>query len=188
MARRIYFAFHYDDIFRVNVVRNSWRFQLNRESSGYFDASLWEKAKRESDLALKRLINGGLENTTVTVFLLGSETADRRWVNYELVRSVERGNGLLAIRIHQIKKPTWIGNVQVPLMAAPGANILDRYQIRGFTALPGTPLSRHFSIHDWTTGNGYANLGTWVEDAASRAARAYRGKRLLTSTGLPPLL
>lgn len=33
------------------------------EGAGCFDASIWEDAKKESDLALKRLINSELKNT-----------------------------------------------------------------------------------------------------------------------------
>ena len=188
MARRVYFAFHYDDVFRVNVVRNSWRMHPSRDSSGYFDASLWEKAKRESELSLKRLINKGLENTSVTVFLLGAETAGRRWVNYELVKSVERGNGLLAVRIHQIKKPTWVGGTQMGLPGSAGPNILDQYRLQNSYSLQSSLLSSSFSTQDWVAGNGYVNLGRWVEDAASRAANAYRGRSLVTSAGRVPFV
>lgn len=201
MARRVYFAFHYADVFRVNVVRNSWRMHPNRESSGYFDASLWEKAKKESDLALKRLINGGLQNTSVTVFLLGADTANRKWVNYELVKSVEKGNGLLAVRIHNIKKPTWVQGIQMGLSGQPGPNILDEYQLRhgaatfhnslyganpllGLASAPS--LSRVFQTYDWINDDGYNNLGRWVEDAAQRATTAYGGKTLLTRSGMVP--
>ena len=42
MAKRVYFAFHYQDVidFRVNVVRNHWMTKENRDAAGFFDASL----------------------------------------------------------------------------------------------------------------------------------------------------
>ena len=41
MARRVFFSFHYErDIWRANVVRNSW-LTKDREAAGFFDASLW---------------------------------------------------------------------------------------------------------------------------------------------------
>jgi hypothetical protein len=80
MARRVYFAFHYqNDIWRVNEVRQSWVTQ-ERQVAGFYDASLWEEAKKQSDLAIKRMINSGLQNTSVTCVLIGSETSNRRWV------------------------------------------------------------------------------------------------------------
>jgi hypothetical protein len=35
--------------------------------------------------------------------LIGSQTANRPWINYEIIESVKRGNGLLAIYIHNVK-------------------------------------------------------------------------------------
>ena len=47
MAKRVYFAFHYQDVcdFRANVVSNHWMTNPHREAAGFFDASLWEDAK-----------------------------------------------------------------------------------------------------------------------------------------------
>ena len=48
MAKRVFFSFHYQDVidFRANVVRNH---KLTKgKSSGYFDSSIWEDAKKTS--------------------------------------------------------------------------------------------------------------------------------------------
>ena len=102
MAKRVFFSFHYQDVidFRANVVRNHKT--TKHEGAGYFDASIWEDAKKESDLALKRLINSELKNTSVTAVLIGSETYSRRWVRYEIMKSLEKGNLLLGIHINSI--------------------------------------------------------------------------------------
>jgi len=39
-------------------------------------------------------------NTVVTVVLIGSETAERPWISFELKQSIERGNGIFGIYIH----------------------------------------------------------------------------------------
>ncbi len=99
MARRVFFSFHYErDIWRSSIVRNSWLTHPDREAAGFWDASLWEETKLRGDAAIQRLIDAGLEYTSVTAVLIGSETADRRWVQYELRKSYERGNGLLGSR------------------------------------------------------------------------------------------
>ena len=105
MAKRVFFSFHYQDVadFRANVVRNHWTTKVDREAAGYFDASVWESAKMQGDIALKRLINGALENTTNTCLLVGSETYARPWVRYELLKSFVRGNHLFAVHINNIK-------------------------------------------------------------------------------------
>lgn len=44
-----------------------------------------------------------LENTAVTVVLIGSKTAGQPWIHYELVESIARGNSLLGIYIHNME-------------------------------------------------------------------------------------
>jgi hypothetical protein len=104
MAKRVFFSFHYQDVidFRANVVRQSWVMKPNREEAGFFDASLWEQSKRTGAESLKRMIDSGLEGTSVTAVLIGSETYTRPWVQYEIFRSLERGNDQIGIHINQI--------------------------------------------------------------------------------------
>ncbi len=102
MARRAFFSFHYEkDIFRVSQVRNSGMTKGGYQQSGFIDHADWEQLKRQGDAAIKRWINSQLDGATVTVVLIGSETADRPWVNYEIRRSHELGMGLLGIHIHR---------------------------------------------------------------------------------------
>jgi hypothetical protein len=105
MAKRVFFSFHYKDVaeLRANVVRNSWVTKPDRQAAGFFDASIWEEAKKESDIALKRLINGGVDGTSNTCVLVGSSTYARPWVRYEIFKSLLRGNHLLAVHINSIK-------------------------------------------------------------------------------------
>ena len=76
MVRREFFSFHYErDIWRANEVRYSWVTHQDRESAGFWDASLREEAKKQGDAAIKRMIDEGLMRTSVTVVLIGTETA-----------------------------------------------------------------------------------------------------------------
>ena len=82
MTRRAFFSFHFQrDIWRVNQVRNSWVVQQGEIEAVYYDASLWEEVKTKGNAALKRLIDEGLTNTSVTVVLIGAETSQRKWVD-----------------------------------------------------------------------------------------------------------
>lgn len=160
MARRVFFSFHYQrDVTRAMVVRNSWVTQ-DREAAGFFDGSLEEKARREGDEAVRRLINAGLNNTSVTVVLIGAETATRRWVTYEIRRSHERDNGMLGIHVHNIPN---FARVTDPA----GFNPFDNLTVTN----TGKRLSAYYPTYDWTADRGYQNLGTWVDDAARRAGR-----------------
>jgi len=104
MAKRVYFAFHYEDVsnLRANVVRNHNALSTTQKA-GYFDASIWETAKNSNKISLKRLINKELNNTSVTAVLIGSETYGRPWVRYEIFRSIDIGNSLIGIHINSIR-------------------------------------------------------------------------------------
>jgi glycosyltransferase involved in cell wall biosynthesis len=104
MARKVFFSFHYErDVWRVNIVRNSWVTKGNYTTAGFIDAAEFEKVKRQGDQAIRRWIDDQLEGTSVTVVLIGAETYSRKWVRYEIIKSFDRGNGLLGVYIHNIK-------------------------------------------------------------------------------------
>lgn len=140
MARKVFFSFHYRDLWRVNVVRNNGMIE-GYAPAGFHDASLWESTKKEGDKALQQLIDHGLQNTSVTAVLIGAETVNRRWVSYEIDESISRRNGILGIRIHGIKDQH--GKTDVP---GPIPEDLVRL---------GAP------IYDWE----YGKFGQWVEEA-----------------------
>jgi hypothetical protein len=50
-----------------------------------------------------KLIDKGLAGTSVTVVLIGAQTSQRKYVDYEIAQSIARGNGLLGIYISGIK-------------------------------------------------------------------------------------
>lgn len=103
MARRVFFSFHYQrDIWRVNQIRNIPNV-TGCSAAGFQDASLWEEAKKKGDTAIKKLIDDGLANTSVTVVCIGNKTAGRKYINYEIQKSIDRGNGIVGIQIHHLK-------------------------------------------------------------------------------------
>jgi hypothetical protein len=118
MAKRVYFAFHYQDVidFRANVVRKH-NFAEGVKSAGYYDYSIWEETKKTSPLALKKLINSELENTSVTVVLVGSDTWSRRWVRYEIFESIRRGNHVFGIHLIVLRENTKELRHLVPILS-----------------------------------------------------------------------
>ena len=170
--------------------------QGEREDAGFFDSSVFEAAERESEDALKRFLREGLKYTTVTCVLVGTETALRRWVRYEIFRSFIRGNGLFAVRIHTIagfdKQPAAIGSNPFDNVAftVDGDQLRFReYMTNGWQpardvgsmplkevvynlgALTNHTFSSLFPIYEWDTGDGYNNLGDWIDAAAEQAGR-----------------
>ena len=164
--------------------------QPNREISGYYDASIWESAKKQGSTALKRLINSGLEQTSNTCVLIGSQTFERPWVRYELLKSFKKGNHILGVHINSIKCKNQTTKIK-------GANPLEyvgvTFSDSGLTATlwekvngiwikyeeidgsasyrvevaqkyrgNGYNLSNFFHTYDWIADNGYKNFSNWV--------------------------
>ena len=160
MTRRVFFSFHYDrDISRANVVKNSW---VTKDAAGFWDASLWEEAKKEGDDAIKKMINDGLKGASVTAVLIGAKTSSREWVLYEIKRSYVEGKGLLGIYIHNIKDLQGKKD-------AKGPNPFGKLYVTENDEK--VYLSEKYKTYDWVLDDGYENLGEWVEAAAKAAGR-----------------
>ncbi len=162
MARRVFFAFHYErDIWRASQVRNSWVTQ-DRQAAGFWDAASWEEVKKKGDDAIKRWIDKELQGTSVTAVLIGAETNDRKYVDYEIKQSYIIGNGLLGIYIHNLKDMK--GNKDIK-----GKNPLELWH----TTINGKEIhfSQIYKTYDWVNDNGYENFGDWVEAAAKKVGR-----------------
>ena len=164
--------------------------QPNREISGYYDASIWESAQKEGKVALKRLINSGLDNTSNTCVLIGSQTYKRPWVRYELLKSFKKGNHIFGVHINSIKSK----NQQTKLK---GPNPLEyvgvTYSDSGSIATlwekvngewikyeeidssasyrvavtqeyrsKGYNFSNFYNTYDWVADAGYENFSNWV--------------------------
>jgi hypothetical protein len=146
VKRRAFFSFHYDDIMRVNVVRNAWKIDHpdNALMRSFQDSSLWESRKLEGDEAVKRLIREGVEFTSAVCVLIGTETWLRRWVRYEIARAIIDGRGLLgvhlnSIRHHHTKTPHTrgynpleflaVGKVQAAVLSTPRYYLFEKHAV-----------------------------------------------------------
>src|SRR5437879_13912273 len=104
MARKTFFSFHYErDSWRAGQVRNSWLTKGDRESAGFWDSAAWEEVKKKGNAAVEKWIDDQLNGTSVTVVLIGAETASREYVGYEIKQSHRQGSGIRGIYIHNIK-------------------------------------------------------------------------------------
>ena len=172
MARRVFFSFHYgQDIWRVSQVRNSWRTR-GGDTQSFLDAADWESIKRRGERAVYDWIDQQLSGTGVTVVLIGEDTADRKFVKYEIRESHRRGNGLLGIHIHKLKDQRGQRSYKG---LNPFSHMTATVEESGFLGLfPETKrktLSALYRTYDWVDDNGYQNVGGWIEEAARQAGR-----------------
>lgn len=99
MARKCFYSFHYvPDNWRVSKIRNIGAVEGNKPASD----NDWETVTGGGDKKIKDWIAGQMKWRTCTVILIGSNTADRKWINHEIKESWNKGMGVLAIHIHNI--------------------------------------------------------------------------------------
>ena len=146
MARRVFFSFRYAHVFRVNQIRSMTNV-IGTAVAGFQDASLWESVKNKEQ-TIKRMIDDGLKNTSVTVICITSGIQSRKWINYEIEKSLERGNGLVGIQIHHLEDPI---NPDSRVGAAP-----KQIEANGF------------KVYKYTNKQ---NLAKHIEEAATIAGR-----------------
>ena len=148
MARRTFFSFNYSkDIWRVNQIRNMPNV-IGTSAAGFQDASLWEEAKEKGDAEIKKMIDNALYNTSVTVVCITYGTASRKYINYEIDESLDRGNGLLGIKIHHLKN--------------------QKKETTSEGAAPSKIISNGFKVYKY---NNADRLAAWIEDAAKIAGK-----------------
>jgi len=98
--RQVFYSFHYKpDCWRTSQVRNIGVVEGNKPASD----NDWETITSAGDYAIKRWINEQMKNRTCTIVLVGSNTANRKWINYEIVKSWDEGMGLVGIYIDGLK-------------------------------------------------------------------------------------
>ncbi len=147
MARRVFFSFDYRHVWRVNQIRNIPNV-TRTAAAGFQDASLWEESKKKSDKAIKDLIDHALQNTSVTVVFITYGAKDRKFINYEIDKSLERGNGLVAVQIHHLRDSN--GNTS------------------SAGAIPAKIKANGFKAYKYSTKESFAK---WIEEAAKIAGK-----------------
>lgn len=158
MARQTFFSFRYKaDNWRAANIRNSW-VTKDRKAAGFFDSAEWEEVKKKKDSDIEKWIDGQLNGTSVTVVLIGSDTAGKKWIDYEITASHKKGNGMLGIYIH--KKKDKDGKTTTK-----GKNPFDKWNFKRGEEVVEYPT------YDWVDNDGYNNIGDWIEAAAKAAGR-----------------
>ena len=100
MARRAFYSFHYKpDNSRAAQVRNMGMVEGNTPVSD----NDWETVTSGKDAAIKKWIADQMHGRSCTVVLVGSDTAGRKWISHEIIKSWDDGMGVVGIHIHGLK-------------------------------------------------------------------------------------
>src|ERR1700724_2559689 len=100
MARNCFYSFHFNpDHARASQVRNIGVIEGNQPVSD----NDWEAVTRGGEDAIKRWIASQMKGKTCAVVLVGSGTANRKWINHEIVKAWDDGLGVVGMYIHGLK-------------------------------------------------------------------------------------
>lgn len=155
MSKRVFFSFYYEnDLSRALVVKNNWALKENEES-GFINKAEFERIKRDGEDSIRRWIDKQLAGTSVTVVLIGSETLDSKYVQYEIEQSYERGNAIMALKIGKIKNLSQKTSISQSVVKIVGKK--KNGELLWFDEIID-------GEYDYIKNDGYNNLEKWIEN------------------------
>jgi hypothetical protein len=102
MTRRIYLNFHPEhDLWRVNQLRTELVGPAT-DQTGFFDPAEYAELLLRDKATIRQRIRERVAETSVTLLLLGSETASRPFVQIGIEESIANLNGFVGVQIHGI--------------------------------------------------------------------------------------
>lgn len=100
MTRKVFYSFHFDnDAWRAGQVRNIGVVDGSEQVEG----NRWEDGKAKNNKDIQNWIDENLKDKSCLIVLIGEETANRKWVKYEIQRALELGKAVCGIYIHKLK-------------------------------------------------------------------------------------
>jgi MTH538 TIR-like domain (DUF1863) len=158
MAREpVFYSFHFDnDVFRVQQVRNMGIVDGDEPVS----PNDWEQIKKKGDPAVEKWIDDNMKYKRCVVVLIGSETASRPWVKYEIRKAWQEGRAMIGVYIHNLNCPR---NGTCTM----GSNPFNYWTVSG------TSMASLVTCHNPNSYAAYgdisANLQSWVSTAIAQA-------------------
>lgn len=158
--RRTFYSFHFDnDAWRAGQVRNIGLTEHDEPVS----SNAWEEVKRGGDAAIKKWINDQMSPRSCVIVLIGSSTANRKWINYEIGKAWDDKKALLGIYIHRLLN-------QDSKASSKGNNPFSYIKLQNDLTIANYPRTARTYDPPYTDSKdvyGYIkdNLEQWVEDA-----------------------
>lgn len=158
MARRGFFSFHYiPDNWRASQVRNIGAIEGNRPATD----NDWETITKAGDDRIKRWIADQMNGTSCTILLIGANTAGRKWINHEIVKTWDDKKGIFGIHVHNLQD-------SAKRQSSKGSNPFDVVAYgntgRKLSSIVKTydpPYSVSTDTHKYIADN----LATWIDEA-----------------------
>jgi MTH538 TIR-like domain (DUF1863) len=158
MARRVFHTFRYKhDHWRVQQVKQMGVL----EGQPLLSYNQWEKVKGGGDAQVKKWIDEQMSGKSCLVVLIGSGTAGRKWVKYEIKKAWDDKRGVVGVYINNLEDQGGSKSVK-------GRNPFDDFTV----GLSKKKMSSVVKAYDppfvtstFVYDNIKENLADWVERA-----------------------
>lgn len=165
MTRQVFHSFHYvPDNWRASQVRNIGAIEGNKPAKD----NDWETITRGGDAAIEKWIADQMNGRSCVVVLIGSGTANRKWINHEIAKGWNDKKGVLGVHVHNLKNSEGMASTK-------GANPFDYVTLKS----TGAKLSSLVKAYDPPGADSTAvydhiknNLESWIEAAIAIRARS----------------
>jgi hypothetical protein len=100
MTKKAFYSFHYQpDSWRASQVRNIGTVEGNKPCSD----NDWETVTKKGDKAIQDWIDDQLSGRSCAIVLIGSNTAGRKWIKYEIEKAWKDKKGVVGVYVHNLK-------------------------------------------------------------------------------------
>ncbi|WOJ95780.1 TIR domain-containing protein [Congregibacter brevis] len=156
----VFLSFDYQvDVMRVSQIRQIGAL----EDKPLLSPNEWEKVQRGGDTAVEQWIDTQMKYKSCVIVLIGRRTAERRWVEHEIVKAWNEKRGLFGIHINALNCPR-------TGVCSQGANPFANVRLN----ITNEPLDKFVPVY---TPDPYAplrdiqlNINSWIDRAVEEKA------------------
>jgi len=140
---------------RIDPSKRGWQ----AIDTGLVEANEWQSIVDNGDVAIERWIGKQMKRVSCVIVLIGSETADRHWVCYEIEKAWTDGKGVLGIHIHNLasKKRNKVRMGESPFDRV----IIDGHPISETVPVYDPPFTESAKVYNYIR----EHLDSWIRQA-----------------------
>jgi hypothetical protein len=127
----------------------------------------WESIKSGGADAIKKWIAEQLDGKSCAVVLIGEKTAERKWIQYEIIKAWNDNKGIVGVYVHNLldrnKKQSVKGNNPFALINLGSTTTMLSSLVKAYDP----PYTISTSVYNHISNN----LAAWVEEAIAIRAK-----------------
>lgn len=140
---------------RLGPGKQEWR----AIDTGLVEGNEWQSIAEGDDAAIERWINRQMKRASCVIVLIGSETAHRRWVSYEIKKAWADRKGVLGIYVHNL---VGTRHKQAPMGEDPFEGIvINGRHVSEVIKVYNPPFTESTKVYNYIR----ENLDSWIEHA-----------------------